>query len=498
MLIVYINIIFKGDDYVIFRNKIIKEKVLSWFDRHSCVEFGENTYLRMGVSIIDKEGYKYILNSTNVQKDTMPLLFDKTNPYIIDNIKKFIQNNELSVCYIDGEYENAKSSMTWRCECGNYFQGTLSQLKKELHNFKCQGCKEKELLIQHNNYIINNLNKHGYKLFNHNICDKIISSSFIDIEDNEGYKYQVPYRSFTSHYRIPSKFHISNSYTIDNINNLLINTNRSDLKCVSKEYKGNHNNIKIKHSACGKIYDTDLVNIQNGQLCPFCFKSKIESNHASVLKQIFKHEYPKTILEDKSCVNPTTGRCMPTDIVNHELRIAIEIQSQFHDNEKQKFKDKIKKDFWVNNGYLFYSPDIRDYTIIGLVQLFFPQIKEIPSYIEWNFLNTLDIVFIQDEIDQGKSITQISEETGISHSTILGAVRNKKIILPKEYYINILNRKGFYMLDDDNTILKEFNTFKEADDEGYKTGTIFRVLNGKQDRAYGKKWIYKTEYKQLA
>lgn len=43
---------------MIFRNKIIKEKVLSWFDRHSCVEFGENTYLRMGVSIIDKEGYK--------------------------------------------------------------------------------------------------------------------------------------------------------------------------------------------------------------------------------------------------------------------------------------------------------------------------------------------------------------------------------------------------------------------------------------------------------
>lgn len=58
---------------MIFRNKIIKEKVLSWFNRHSCVEFGENTYLRMGVSIIDKEGYKYILNSTNVQKDTRVL-----------------------------------------------------------------------------------------------------------------------------------------------------------------------------------------------------------------------------------------------------------------------------------------------------------------------------------------------------------------------------------------------------------------------------------------
>lgn len=59
-------------------------------------------------------------------------------------------------------------------------------------------------------------------------------------------------------------------------------------------------------------------------------------------------------------------------------------------------------------------------------------------------------------------------------------------------YINIIF-KG-----DDYVILKEFNTFKEADDEGYKRGTIFRVLNGKQDRAYGKKWIYKTEYKQLA
>lgn len=63
MLIVYINIIFKGDDYVIFRNKIIKEKVLSWFNRYSCVEFGENTYLRMGVSIIEQDrayGKKWI------------------------------------------------------------------------------------------------------------------------------------------------------------------------------------------------------------------------------------------------------------------------------------------------------------------------------------------------------------------------------------------------------------------------------------------------------
>lgn len=64
-----------------------------------------------------------------------------------------------------------------------------------------------------------------------------------------------------------------------------------------------------------------------------------ESSTASIVKQVFKHEFPDTILEDKSCINPKTGRILPTDIVNHDLKIAIEIQSTYHDETYQIEKD---------------------------------------------------------------------------------------------------------------------------------------------------------------
>lgn len=70
--------------------------------------------------------------------------------------------------------------------------------------------------------------------------------------------------------------------------------------------------------------------------CPFCSKFHLESYHASVLKQIFIHKYPDTSLEDRSCINPKTNRALPTDIVNHNLKIAIEIQSGYHDKPEKE------------------------------------------------------------------------------------------------------------------------------------------------------------------
>ena len=89
----------------------------------------------------------------------------------------------------------------------------------------------------------------------------------------------------------------------------------------------------------------------------------IESSHALVLKQVWLYEYPDTITEDKSCINPLTNHPLPTDIVNHNLKIAIEIQSWFHDFKDQQEKDEIKRNFWINKGYSFYALDQRDYTI---------------------------------------------------------------------------------------------------------------------------------------
>ena len=78
---------------------------------------------------------------------------------------------------------------------------------------------------------------------------------------------------------------------------------------------------------------SDKYNSRHGITCDKCDGIN-ESLHALVLKQVFMHEYPDTILEDRSCVNPITNAVMPTDIVNHKMKIAIEIQN------KEKFLAK--------------------------------------------------------------------------------------------------------------------------------------------------------------
>jgi len=86
---------------------------------------------------------------------------------------------------------------------------------------------------------------------------------------------------------------------------------------------------------------------ENGlYICPNCFKKKIESYHASVLKQIFMHEYKNVIVEDRSCINKETGYALPTDIVCYDTKEVVEIQSSYHDVEYKIKLDLYKKNYW--------------------------------------------------------------------------------------------------------------------------------------------------------
>ena len=168
--------------------------------------------------------------------------------------------------------------------------------------------------------------------------------------------------------------------------------------------------------------------------CPFCSKFHLESYHASVLKQIFIHKYPDTSLEDRSCINPKTNRALPTDIVNHNLKIAIEIQSGYHDKPEKRVIDKFKKDFWINKGYKFYDPDIRDYSILEMVNIFFKEITEIPDYVDFDFSTNIDFNLVQQYLDNGYSIKEISNITGYGIGGIGSLRASKKIKLPDDYF----------------------------------------------------------------
>ena len=129
---------------------------------------------------------------------------------------------------------------------------------------------------------------------------------------------------------------------------------------------------------------------RNIVVCPNC-DARLESLHALVLKQIFKYYDPDTVEEDPSCINPNTNCVMKTDIVNHKLKIAIEIQGGWHEREKQKERDKIKKDYWTGRGYKFYDYKIKDVSVLEYVQYFFPNINEIPEWVKFDYSNKLNL-----------------------------------------------------------------------------------------------------------
>lgn len=464
----------------------------------------EDSFSRLsnGFTCIDNNGYKVIMSKQSISLKQSPEIFHPCNPYTIENIKHYLILNNIKCELVSDAYASNTTPLLWRCSCGNVF-------KKSWNNFKsgltlCPQCaKEKSInsrKIPHDE-IVKNLELRGLSLLFPE-CNQT-AHNLIDVFDESGYKYRVRYFNIIKN-KMPEKFYISNPYTIENINLYLLLFRDGEYKCISKTYNGNNKPLKFIHIKCGTIFEATLIQMQgklydNGidryyKQCPKCNTNKIESIHASVLKQVFVHEYPDTIVEDRSCINPSTNYALPTDIVNHRLKIAIEVQSSYHDSEDKKKIDSFKKSFWINKGYKFYDPDIRDYSILGMIQLFFNDIQEIPKYIDYHFGDCIDYRNVQELLDDGKSITEISKITGIKHGTINALCLQGKVILPEDYKKNILNQKPIVRLTKDDILIKRYKNLSSVKLDGLSPSTIRNVLIGKRKFSYDSFWVYEDDY----
>lgn len=154
--------------------------------------------------------------------------------------------------------------------------------------------------------------------------------------------------------------------------------------------------------------------------CPNC-DGRNESIHALVLKQLFLHNHPDTVVEDRSFINTNTGKACPTDIVNHRLKIAIEIQSQWHDFEDIKLKDKMK-----------------------MCKLFF-NIDSIPEYVNYDYSNKLNLKEIQSMLNNGNVVAEIASKLNVDKHRIYDAIHNKKLFYPKNYKYNYAIKQEYIL-----------------------------------------------------
>ena len=452
------------------------------------------------IHVTDKDGYKYKTLVNNIESNKKLNKVNSSNPYVIDNILKFIELNNIKSKPLFDTYKNNSEKLEWKCSCGDVFWTSWNKFS----HGKCQcdncGRRNREMKVHEKQWqnAIDELELDGF------IILYFINLKQIHVQDNLGYKYCINYSNYKKGFN-PQKFGTSNPYTIDNLNNFFKLERNSEYICLTQYYIGNDKDMEFIHVPCNTkfvstlSYMTNKINtigeFSNG--CPKCINHRIESYHASILKQIFIHELPDTVCEDRSCINKETNYVLPTDIVNHRLKIVVEIQSAYHDFENKKINDDIKKDFWEGLGYKVYTPDIRDYSVLEMIKLFFPKYNSIPDYIDYNYGNMADCALIQKYLNDGKTILEISKITPYTKSCIQGLISRKLITLPSGYKEKVYRMNKIVQLDKNYNYINTFNSYSDLDKHGYANGTIRRVLNGKQKYSYDCIWMYESEYNKL-
>ena len=300
--------------------------------------------------------------------------------------------------------------------------------------------------------------------------------------------------------KIPIWFAVKNPFILENINKYLEINKEGHFKCISnrKEIIDRKSILKFVCTRCGTIVEKSLSNLMRhdnqhkGISCPNC-DDTLESLHALVLKQLFKHFYPDSIEEDKSCINPNTGKVMPTDIVNHSLKIAIEIQGQWHRFDNQKVRDNIKKEYWINRGYKFYDYKIDGVSVLEYAQYFFPDLKEIPSWIKMDYNKKLNLIDIQKKLDSGMKVQAIAKQLSINAHRIYDAIQENKLYYPDEYIKN--TRKSIVMLDMHRNYQKEYNSYTDAAKENnIDLSGIISCIYTESYYSNGHFWIPKDLY----
>ena len=239
--------------------------------------------------------------------------------------------------------------------------------------------------------------------------------------------------------------------------------------------------------------------------CPSCSYEQKESIMATTLKQVLKHEYSDTKWEYDVGFRTSKNWASKYDIFVTQLdNLLIECQSEYHDDPKQQELDKLKKEYALNNGYNYLALDKRDYTPLEAIQIFFPEIKEVPDYVDIskNTLRDWDLEKAQKLLNEGYTYQEVANMVGTTYSALNGFIKRKILIKPENYKKVRLDRQIKIVCLDikNNKLVKLYNSLTEAAiDMGNKNciSTICMALKKMYNTAYGYKWMYYNDYIQL-
>lgn len=543
---------------------------------------------RTKMTLLDINGYLYESSSYDIENGIFNRMFSKNNKYSLDNIKRYIELNNLKCKLLEDVYQNNTTPMLFECECGRTYKTSLSGFKSgkvtcnkcsgshkwdyesistfikenstctllsrkddittcnskivlecgcgeiftvvfanfERYGKVCENCRIKETRKHDIEYVKDEYRNHGlipmfdvYSGYNerhtcvndegykvsvslgnlvgnksasvfgngnphtreniikwlslyeptYNLLEKKVDScrDKIMFECGKGHKYRTNWTNFQMGKRCPicknESIRKALSNDIDTFKKYVSESTNDEYECISNEYINSATKVKFIHKECGREFSatpgkfTGCKN-RNGSRCPSCQSELTESVHATVLKQLFERYKDDVIIEDPSCINPLTGLPLPTDIVCYSEKIAIEVQSWFHDREYQKVKDEIKRNYWEAKGFTVYSPDVREYSSLSMAKIFFKDMTELPDWLDYKYgKKQIDIRKVQDLLNEYKSTKEIGKEFGVKRHVIQRLIDNGEVSIKEDHWKVLKNVKKVCQLSLDGDLLEIYD-----------------------------------------
>lgn len=110
--------------------KYSKEEIKNHITDAGYVILGKISTANDKILCLNKDGYMVLIHPGQfIRRGDVPDVFSKYNPYTIENINKFICDNNYSCKLLSKKFINAAAKLEFQCECGDKYFATLSALR---------------------------------------------------------------------------------------------------------------------------------------------------------------------------------------------------------------------------------------------------------------------------------------------------------------------------------------------------------------------------------
>lgn len=307
-------------------------KVKEFYKEHG-LELLENEYInnRKPMKCRNSDGYLCQIALSNVQSGMKPFPFIKSNPYVLDNIKKFLIDNNAQLELLSDEYINNMSPLKLKCRCGKIFYRPLAYVKDK-KRFLCKKCGYKDSVdSQRLNF---DIVKQVYKEHKLNILPNQIYKSNIkplNCITQDGYKVHISYGNLVKGKK-PNIFSVThNSENYDyNIKQFIKNNNLSCEYIKLIGHDGHGHPVLLMKCECGDVFTTEQHDLTTRLRCR-CLKcvgkmSNIEYKVKQwLLENNIEFEEQKKFIECKG-----KKKCLPFDFYIPNINMCIEVDGQQH------------------------------------------------------------------------------------------------------------------------------------------------------------------------